>query len=104
VVAVHGIHHAPLRTPDVPLYRLVNRTTGERVETTDPGRALVTGAWSDIGAFNVPILRGLAARSPCFHNGMASPLDEVVAFYHVRFRIGLSEEDKNDLVVFLRAL
>ena len=99
-----GTADAALRTPDVPLYTLVNRTTGERVETTDPGRALVTGAWSDIGAFSVPILRGLAGRSPYFHNGTAATLDEVVAFYDVRFRIGLSAEEKTDLTGFLRTL
>ena len=71
---------------------------------TDPGRALVTGKWKDIGRFKGPILRGPPGRPPYFHNGAAATLVDVVAFYDVRFRLGLSERQKADLVAFLRAL
>src|SRR5207253_9771913 len=43
-----GLTDAALRTPDLPLYTLQNRQTGERIQTTDPGRALITGKWKDI--------------------------------------------------------
>jgi cytochrome c peroxidase len=54
--------------------------------------------------FKGPILRGLAARAPYFHNGLAPTLADVVEFYNNRFHIGLSARDKSDLVMFLRAL
>jgi cytochrome c peroxidase len=43
-------------------------------QTTDPGRALITGKFADVGKFKGPILRGLAARAPYFHNGSAQTL------------------------------
>jgi cytochrome c peroxidase len=92
------------RNPDLPVYTLRNSTTGEIVRTTDPGRGLITGKWKDIGRFKGPILRGLAARAPYFHNGLASNLKEVVAFYDRRFHITLNATQKEDLVAFLRAL
>jgi cytochrome c peroxidase len=74
------------------------------MQTTDPGRALVTGRWKDIGRFKGPILRGLAARAPYFHNGSAGTLADVVAFYDSRFALGLTAFEKSDLVAFLRTL
>ena len=74
------------------------------ISTTDPGRALVTGKWADIGKLKGPILRGLAARAPYFHNGSAASLKEVIEFYDVRFAIGLTDAEKADLVAFLSAL
>ena len=97
-----GIADASRRTPDMPLYTLQNLTTGETVQTTDPGRALVTGKWKDIGKFKGPILRGLAARAPYFHNGSAATLADVVTFYNTRFSIGLTPSEVSDLVAFLR--
>ncbi|HXS28236.1 MAG TPA: hypothetical protein VN730_11275 [Steroidobacteraceae bacterium] len=72
--------------------------------TTDPGRALITGHCSDFNRVKGPNLRGLAARAPYFHNGAASSLREVVNFYNVRFQMGLTEEQKEDLVAFLNSL
>jgi cytochrome c peroxidase len=43
-------------------------------------------------------------RARYFHNGFAASLDEVVDFYDSRFGIGLSAQDKADLVAFLLAL
>jgi hypothetical protein len=99
-----GVADASRRTPDLPLYTLRNKTTGEQVQTTDPGRALITGRWADIGRFKGPTLRALATRAPYFHNGSAKDLNEVVRFYDERFGIGLSEQEKADLVAFLKAL
>jgi len=39
-----------------------------------------------VNRFKGPILRGLAARAPYFHNGFAATLPEVVDFYDSRFR------------------
>jgi cytochrome c peroxidase len=99
-----GIADASRRTPDMPLYTLTNRSTGQVVQTTDPGLAMITGKWADIGKFKGPILRGVAARAPYFHNGAAATLGDVVDFYDTRFNIHMSGQQKNDLVAFLSAL
>ena len=99
-----GLTDASRRTPDMPLYTLRRLSTGETVTTTDPGRAMSTGKWADIGKFKGPILRGLAARAPYFHNGSARSLEEVLDFYDTRFNLGLTAQEKSDLVAFLRAL
>jgi hypothetical protein len=99
-----GIADASRRTPDMPLYTLVNLTTHTTVQTTDPGRALVTGKWKDIGRFKGPILRGLSARAPYFHNGFAATLDDVVSFYVARFGITFTAQERADLLMFLRSL
>jgi cytochrome c peroxidase len=78
--------------------------TGETVQTTDPGRALITGSWADIGKVKGPILRGLAARAPYFHNGSANTLSDVVTFYNTRFNIGFTDQEKEDLIAFLNSL
>jgi cytochrome c peroxidase len=99
-----GVADAGFRTPDMPLYTLRNLATGQIRKTTDPGRALLTGKWKDIGKFKGPVLRGLAARAPYFHNGMAAGLRAVVDFYETRFSIGFTGREKADLVAFLEAL
>jgi len=99
-----GIADASRRTPDMPLYTLRNLATGATVQTTDPGRALITGKWKDIGRFKGPILRAVATRAPYFHNGMAQDLAAVVDFYDTRFDIRLTPKEKLDLVAFLRTL
>ncbi len=99
-----GLADASRRTPDMPLYTLRRLSNGDIVRTTDPGRAMVTGKWADVGKFKGPILRALAARAPYFHNGFASTLDEVVDLYEARFGIGLTAREKADLAAFLRAL
>lgn len=93
-----------LNVAGLPVYTLRNLTTGEIERTTDPGRALVTGRWKDIGRFKGPTLRGLAARAPYFHNGSAAQLEDVISFYDTRFEIGLTEQEKADLLAFLAAL
>jgi len=99
-----GVADASRRTPDMPLYTLTNQITGKSVQTTDPGLAIITGKWADIGKFKGPILRGLAARAPYFHNGSAATLGDVVDFYNTRFNIHMSGQQKRDLVAFLSAL
>ena len=99
-----GIADASRRTPDLPLYSLRNKATGEIVKTSDPGRALITGKWKDIGRFKGPTLRALAPRAPYFHNGFAKDLDAVVTFYNDRFGIGFTTQERDDLVAFLKAL
>ncbi len=101
-----GISDESRRTPDLPLYTLhqLGADPSVVIRTTDPGRALISGKWSDIGKFKGPTLRALSARPPYFHNGSAATLDDVVDFYNGRFGIGLTAQEHADLVAFLRAL
>jgi hypothetical protein len=94
----------PTVAPYLPVYSVRNLTTNEVVLTTDIGRAMITGKWRDLGRFKGPILRGLAARAPYFHNGSAATLEDAVNFYDKRFSIGLTRREKADLVAFLRSL
>lgn len=86
----------------LPVYQLTNGAS--TVSVTDPGKALISGKFTDIGKTKGPILRGLASRAPYFHNGSAATLTDVVDFYNARFEMGLSEAQVSDLVAFLQAL
>lgn len=102
-----GSADASRRTPDLPLFTLrcdVGEFKGQTFEVDDPGRALISGKCADIGAFKVPVLRDLAARPPYFHDGSAATLMDVVNFYDLRFGMGFTAQEKNDLVAFLRTL
>jgi hypothetical protein len=106
-------------TPDQPLFSFlcptgsipffsnpvtINGVNYDDFHTTDPGMGLITGNCSDLGVFKVPRLRGLAARAPYFHGGNAATLMDVVNFYNSRFNIGLTAQNKQDLVNFLGTL
>ncbi|HET6148154.1 MAG TPA: hypothetical protein VFH68_11540 [Polyangia bacterium] len=91
-------------TDTTPRYTLRNKTTGEIIRTSDPGRALIDGKWAHVATFKGPILRGLAPRGPYFHNGFAATLSDVVKFYDTRFHIGLDAQQATDLAAFLAAL
>jgi cytochrome c peroxidase len=95
---------SPLDLSYLPVITLQNRTTHEIKRTTDPGRAMITGLWKDVGRLKGPILRGLASRAPYFHNGSADSLDDVLDFYNKRFNIGLTDQEKQDLIAFLNTL
>jgi cytochrome c peroxidase len=105
---------AQLDFPDLPVYKITGcpnpfPTPETAVEpyviyTTDPGKALISGFCSDVNRIKGPILRGLAARAPYFHNGAAKNLDQVVDFYDQRFQMNLTDEEKRELVVFLNSL
>ncbi len=104
-IGLTGDHPEALaRTPDLPLYTIQSNTTGAIVQTTDPGRAIITGKFADVGKFKGPILRGLAARAPYFHNGSAKDFDAVIDFYNNRFVMNLTDQEHDDLVHFLRTL
>jgi hypothetical protein len=101
---------AELSVPDLPVYLITgcpnpfNSGQPESFYTTDPGKALITGLCSDFNRGKGPILRGLAARAPYFHNGAAANLVELVNFYNQRFQMNLTDEQKRQLVAFLNSL
>ena len=99
-----GTAVAAVRTPDLPLYTFRNRTTLEIRQLTDAGGGNITGRWSDLGRFKTPTLRGLAARAPYFHNGIAATLESVVRFYEDHLGFGFTDGERADLVAFLNAL
>jgi hypothetical protein len=99
-----GTASAAARTSDLPLYTFQNRTTGELRQLTDTGRGNVTGLWGDLGRFKTPTLRGLAARAPYFHNGIAPTLEDVVHHYETHLGFIFDDQERADLVAFLNAL
>lgn len=95
---------APLDISGLPVYSVKCLSTGNIVQVTDIGRAMITGQCVDVGKLKGPILRGLAARAPYFHNGSAATLDDAVEFYNHRFDLNLTPQQKSDLVAFLGSL
>jgi len=84
---------------------------------TDSGVYGVTGDVSDKGKFLTPTLRNIALTAPYMHDGRFATLEEVVEHYnsggkpsatvdplmkHVGTGLGLSTQDKADLVAFLK--
>jgi len=96
-----------LQQPTLPVFQLIctqGTEAGQTFYTTDPGKALISGQCTDIGRIKGPILRGLAARAPYFHNGAAANLSQLVNFYNKRFQIGLTQQQTQDLINFLQTL
>lgn len=99
-----GDLNSPLNVSYLPVITLQNKTTLAIKTTTDPGRALITGLWKDIGRLKGPVLRGLPSRAPYFHNGSADTLGDAVDFYDKRFNVGFTPQEKKDLIAFLSTL
>lgn len=95
---------AEARTPDLPLYTFKNRANGDERRLTDSGRGNVTGLWSDLGRFKTPTIRALAARAPYFHNGIAATIEDVVRHYETHLGFVFTDQERRDLVAFLKAL
>jgi mono/diheme cytochrome c family protein len=98
-------------SPELPLFRITcdasappHPQLGRSFLTQDPGRALITGKCADAGSIVPQQLRGLVARAPYFANGSARDLNEVVDFFDRRFKIGLTEKNKQDVINFLSIL
>lgn len=82
----------------------------------DPGRYAVTLNDGDLEAFRTPSLRNVADTAPYMHNGIFRTLEETLDFYvkaegHPAHRHPLitpldllTEQDKKDLLEFLRSL
>jgi hypothetical protein len=97
--------------PELPLFKITCDATapahpflGRVIYTNDPGRALITGKCADVGSIVMQQFRGLAARAPYFANGSAATLRDLVEFYDQRFDARFTEQEKRDLVNFLKVL
>lgn len=99
-----GASRAQFRESGMPLYTVRNKATQEVRQTTDPGRAIRSGLWVDIDRFKTPSLRGVAARPPYFHNGIAKSLRDVVTHYEVALGFEFTAQERQDLVAFMEAL
>jgi cytochrome c peroxidase len=110
-IIAHGV--SQLDFPDLPIYAISGcpdpfatapSTEPYIIYTTDPGKALLTGQCGDLNRIKGPVLRGLAARAPYFHNGAAQDLTQLINFYNQRFQMNLTDEEKSDLIAFLNSL
>ena len=90
-----------LDLPDLPVYLITGcsdpKDPSRRLTfyTSDPGKGLVSGKCADVNRGKGPVLRGLAARAPYFHNGAAANLEELVNFYNNRFRMEMTDERRS---------
>lgn len=92
-----------------------NLGVGMEVEKPDLGRFEVTGEERDHGAFKTPTLRNIELTAPYMHDGSQATLEEVVEWYakggHANpwlsdkvKKLELSEQEKADLVAYMRSL
>jgi cytochrome c peroxidase len=104
----------PRLTQGIIARSLQGAALGNRVAThadeAQLGRFNVTHNVADIGLFRTPSLRGVALTAPYMHDGSVPTLEEAVD-QEIYYRsltsghpIGLTVEEKNDLLAFLQAL
>src|SRR5262249_45432704 len=98
-------------SPELPLFRITCNASatphpqlGRTFLTQDPGRALITGKCADLGSILTQPSRGPTALASYFANGSARDLHELVDYFDRRFRIGFTDNEKQDLVNFLSIL
>ncbi len=88
---------------------------GLYVNYADSGRARITHLAEDNGRFKVPSLRNVELTAPYMHDGSLETLEQVVGHFsnggmphsnksHLVHPLNLSEQEKADLVAFLKTL
>lgn len=91
-----------------------NLGIGMSAEEPDLGRYVVTKKEEDKGAFKTPTIRNVEFSAPYMHDGSLETLDEVVEHYNKGGdpnpylsekikKLNLSDQDKKDLVAFMKA-
>ena len=85
----------------------------------DAGLYIITNKETDKGKFKTPGLRNIAVTAPYMHNGMFKTLEEVMEYYNnpqqfvpnsiniddaLKIPLGLTQQEKNDIVAFLKTL
>lgn len=88
-------------------------------DLADAGRFLITGDETDRGKFKTPGLRNVGVTAPYMHDGRFKTLEQVVSYYNTPFMfvddplnidaalkspLGLTQQEKKDLVAFLKSL
>ncbi|WP_394830807.1 hypothetical protein LVJ94_30290 [Pendulispora rubella] len=103
-----GTHAERFLSTELPIYTFKNKATGAIAQVNDPGRALISGKWLDVGRFKVPSVRNLGSHAPYFHNGSMKTLMDVVTFYDLTLaqpaNVPFTEQEKHDFVAFLESL
>jgi hypothetical protein len=99
-----GVSRPEFAKPDMAVYTFQRTSDGATLQTTDPGRGIRSGKYADLNRFKTPNLRGLAARAPYFHNGIATSLEDVVLHYEHALGFVFTADERRDLVAFLKAL
>jgi cytochrome c peroxidase len=77
--------------------------------------AEITGNSNDFGKFKTPTLRNIELTAPYFHDGSAATLEAVLDKYNAGLSLyptvdplirplGLSTQDKQDLIAFMKSL
>jgi hypothetical protein len=99
-----GASRPEFANADMAVYTFQRNSDGAIVQSTDPGRGIRSGAFADLNRFKTPNLRGLAARAPYFHNGIAETLLDVVKHYEATLGFVFTANEEADLVAFLAAL
>jgi cytochrome c peroxidase len=72
-----------------------------------PSAAFVDHQQPDVGSgglFKTPTLRNADFNAPYFHDGRFDTYDQVVAYFDRAFDLGLSAQDRQDLVAYLTAI
>jgi hypothetical protein len=72
-----------------------------------PSAAFVDHQQHDVGSgglFKTPTLRNADFNAPYFHDGRFDTYDQVVAYFDRAFDLGLSAQDRQDLVAYLTAI
>jgi cytochrome c peroxidase len=99
-----GVSRPEFARPDMAIYTFRRNSDGATLDTTDPGRGIRSGNFADLDRFKTPNLRGLVARAPYFHNGIAATLDDVVRTYETALGFVFTAQEHDDLIAFLSAL
>jgi cytochrome c peroxidase len=73
-------------------------------DPAEVGTEPLYAARSATGKYRTTPLRGLWQHAPYFHDGSAPDLRAVVNHYDEHFGLNLSDEQKEDLVEFLKSL
>ena len=111
------------RNPENPFYSLPTELNPDGYAYVDLGLGKTVNDPAQNGKFRVPTLRNVAVTPPYMHNGVFKTLFSVVAFYNTRDvadwpapevnvnvnrdelgNLGLSSQEVEDLVAFLRTL
>jgi len=76
----------------------------EVVSEPEPNGAPSYAARSATKKYRTAPLRGVWQHAPYFHNGVAATLDDVVNLYDTKKSLALTEDQKKDLVQYLKSL
>jgi mono/diheme cytochrome c family protein len=74
------------------------------VSEPEPGGVASYASRSATGKYRTPPLAALWQHAPYFHNGSAATLDDVVETYDTKKSLGLTVDQKADLVQYLKSL